>query len=201
MFVLVTREQTVKLPPSSLASTPILTLALQVELDRLYCNRVITDQGLVIRSLDILDIGDPLIHPGDPSICIKTRFRLVLFRPLPGELFVAQIKASTPEGLRLSLGFFDDIVITPCHMQPGTVFDQVKQRWVWHYQNDEQRQETDNSYTNDFYLEPGHLCRAKIVSEAFKEDTCDSVKAIEAAHYLLVASIAEDGLGLLSWWD
>lgn len=199
MFILQRMQQTIRVPPASLNPKTTLKRAIMQEIDTIYCNRVVLDIGLVIRTFDIISIGDPLVHPGDPSICIDTVFRFIVFRPFVNEILVAQIKGSSADGLKLSLGFFDDIYIPCKHFPEGTTFDPSTQHWTWLFHQDE----TSDGIKLSFSL--GQLCRFRVNTEAFSDvaassQTNASVSAIDAP-YKLIGDLTSDGLGLVSWWD
>lgn len=84
---------------------------------------VIPDVGLVIAFYDFIEIGDSVIYPGDggahtPSIFLIISLyiqivicRLVVFRPFIGELLTGQVLLCTNDGVRVTLGFYEDIFI------------------------------------------------------------------------------------------
>ncbi|KAJ2964404.1 hypothetical protein NQZ79_g603 [Umbelopsis isabellina] len=133
------------------------------------------------------------------------------------------------------MGFFDDIVIPPSHLQPGSTFDPEERVWVWTYEDDK------------LFMDIEEKIRFQILSEEFTDTTptptnigptgrrqsaadttaindlaanstkiapysltvsckhqCDAALNLifhkAHAHRLLQGTIAEDGLGLLSWW-
>lgn len=242
MFVLITRREIIRLPPSRLSKPESPSLgghknalaeAVRAELNAIYCNRVVPpDCGLAIAVMDVLELGEPLLHAGDPHICIDSThplslllalFRLIVFRPLAGEILIGQIRSCTSDGLHLTLGFFDDILVPSRCMQPGTVFEVGEQSWVWNYSSTGDAVDMDTSSdgataaNSKLYLDTGELIRFRVIQEIFTE-TRESVSkkptATAAASgdgstdhhtptvapYRIVGSIAEDGLGLLSWW-
>lgn len=150
-------------------------------------------------------------------------FRVIVFRPLAGEILIGQIRSCTSDGLHLTLGFFDDILVPSRCMQPGTVFEIGEQSWVWNYSSTGAAADMDTSGDgksaagSKLYLDAGELIRFRVIQEAFTE-TRESIykkpttiaassgdgpadrHTPSAAPYRIVGSIAEDGLGLLSWW-
>jgi DNA-directed RNA polymerase III subunit RPC8 len=66
---------------------------------------------------DILKIEGGLIHPGDGGPHFQAEFRLVVFKPFVGEVMTARLTRSSLEGLYLSTGFFDDILIQDGNLQ------------------------------------------------------------------------------------
>ncbi|PIO31602.1 hypothetical protein AB205_0102750, partial [Aquarana catesbeiana] len=48
---------------------------------------------------------------------VSVHFRYVVFHPFLDEILMGKIKGCSPEGVHVSLGFFDDIVIPPESLQ------------------------------------------------------------------------------------
>ena len=120
MFVLSELEDNVRVKPTDFSKIP--SLAITDELNKKYANRIIHDLGLGIRVFDISSISDPIVLAcQDGSYQTKVVFRLVVFRPFKGEILVGKVKdGSLEHGLKVSLGFFDDIVVPPAFLMPGT---------------------------------------------------------------------------------
>jgi DNA-directed RNA polymerase III subunit RPC8 len=91
---------------------------------RKLANRIILDTGLCICIYDIQRVVDAYILPGDAASHTKglfavlldllfdlVYFRACVFRPFVDEVCVGKIRANTPQGLHLSLTFFDDIFV------------------------------------------------------------------------------------------
>lgn len=141
---------------------------------------------------------------------------MIVFRPFIGEVIEGKVRSSSEEGIHVSLGFFDDIIIPPACMQPDTAFDPAEQVWAWSYQG------------TKMFLDTGELIRVRVLQEHFeerapipKEALMAAVRAAstmaasepaplvvedtsagqQTAPYRLTVSIAEDGLGLVRWWQ
>ena len=188
-----------RIPPGDLppSSKQTVSAALVAKLNPLYANRVIPGVGLGVAVWDIKNIGrDPVVHPGDAQVCLDAQFRLIVFRPLAGEILIGQVRTCSTEGVSIALGFFEDILVPPRCMQPGTVFDSMQQTWVWRYKPDEDADE------QQLYIDKGALIRIRVIAEEFSEsrERRDDGELL-CAPYKITASIAEDGLGLLSWWQ
>jgi DNA-directed RNA polymerase III subunit RPC8 len=93
--------------------------------------------GLCICIFDFLEIGDPYIYPGEGSSIQTVQFRLVVFRPYVGEILVGKISSSNKEGVRISLGFFDDIFVPATLLQNNSVFNSQSGVWVWTWEGNE----------------------------------------------------------------
>ena len=125
MFILTKMKSVVRLEPSSFERS--LPDALQDALTEKLANKVLKDVGLVIALWDILRIGDSYLLPGDGASHTRVEFRILVFRPFMEEVLVGKIKCCTKEGVHLSLGFFDDILIPPEALQHPHRFDETDQ--------------------------------------------------------------------------
>jgi len=201
-----------------------LTSAVGECLNNKLSNKILKDVGLVISLWDILDVGDSFIMPGSSGSHTKVHFRLLVFRPFVDEVLVGKIKCCTREGVYLSLGFFDDILIPSEALQHPHRFDESDQVWVWEYPaEDDDGQPT----SHDLFMDPGEEIRFRVTGETFvdcspnapdpsKPNQLDQVDSTSTGGgviggdvvdpsdkripFQLHASINEPGLGLLSWW-
>ena len=195
MFNLVCITDTVKIPPWLFNVS--LEDAVKVELNRRFANKVVHNVGLFISLFDILKCEDSFIFPGDGSSHTKIHFRFIVFRPFIDEVLIGKIKSCSREGVTVSLGFFDDILIPPEYLQQPSKFDDSEQVWVWEY--------ATNEGTHDLFMDINEPIRFRVVDEVFVDTTPQS-KAGEAKSkesctpYFLKAQVSDPGLGLLSWW-
>jgi DNA-directed RNA polymerase III subunit RPC8 len=212
MFTLVTIKYSVRIAPSKLALD--FEECIIDELNSKFCNKIVPNCGLAIKVFDLEQVGDPLVHPGDSSMTIAVTLRMIVFRPFNGEVVVGKVRMCDEQtGISVSLGFFDDIIIPPGLMPEGCRWDAHERVWVWSFDG------------NDMFVDPEEPIRIRILSEVFtetaptpKEVLIASMAAAQPADnhmppptpppslynnppYRLIASIAEDGLGLVSWWN
>ncbi|KAK9978643.1 hypothetical protein ABG768_020386 [Culter alburnus] len=215
MFVLVEMVDTVRIPPWSFHRQ--LNDAIAEELNKKLANKVVYNVGLCICLYDITKLEDSYIFPGDGASHTKVHFRYVVFHPFLDAILVGKIKGCSAEGVHVSLGFFDDIIIPPESLQQPAKFDEAEQVWVWEYETDEG--------THDLYMDQGEEIRFRVVDEVFI-DTSPTGPSTEKeapsaagttsaappagpedaapqkeAPYTLIGSVSEPGLGLLSWWN
>ncbi|XP_072530648.1 DNA-directed RNA polymerase III subunit RPC8 isoform X1 [Salminus brasiliensis] len=217
MFVVVEMVDTVRIPPWTFHRQ--LNDAIAEELNKKLANKVVYNVGLCICLYDITKLEDSYIFPGDGASHTKVHFRYVVFHPFLDEILVGKIKYCSQEGVHVSLGFFDDIVIPPESLQQPAKFDEAEQVWVWEYETDEG--------AHDLYMDQGEEIRFRVVDELFLDTsptgpstdpeapansknpgaapapaaaTDDGAQKKESP-YTLMASISEPGLGLLSWWS
>lgn len=150
MFVVVTLVDTIRIPANNL-KLPTL-VALHNEIDLKYPNRVILDTGLVIsRYKQILKISNGLCVPGDGGCHHECLFRLIVFRPFVEEVCTGTILKSTPEGVQVSLGFFQDIFIPAYWMLRPSEYDEKAGLWVWtpDYGEDGDKEEREEEGESD----------------------------------------------------
>jgi DNA-directed RNA polymerase subunit E'/Rpb7 len=134
-----------------LASTSLV--ALHSEIDLKYPNRVLMDFGLAIcRYGDCLKITNGSCVPGDGGSHHECWFKLVIFRPFVEEVCLGKIVKSTPEGIQVSLGFFQDIFIPAYWMLRPSHYDAKIGLWVWTPKYDE---EEDDDEEEDGVKEEG----------------------------------------------
>ncbi|KAI8070793.1 DNA-directed RNA polymerase III subunit RPC8-like protein [Gongronella butleri] len=210
MFVLAELEDTVKVEPSAFGKKD--HDAITDVLNEKYANKVVQEVGLCICVFDILQTSERFILYGDGCAYIKVSFRMTVFRPYIGEVLVGHIKSCSPHGIRVSLGFFDDIHLPQETLLEGTRFNTDEQVWVWHYEGEK------------LFMDIDEPIRFKVLGENFTDATPSvhpsgssagrrqSVADTTASNdlvanstkippYSLTGTIQQDGLGLLSWWE
>lgn len=201
MFVLAEMKHVIRIPPHDFKKR--LNDAISEELNKKLANKVVLNVGLCIALFDITRLEDSYIFPGDGAAHTKVNFRYVVFRPFMEEILIGKIKSCSPEGVQVTLGFFDDIIIPPASLQHPSRFDETEQAWVWKY-------DTDGD-THDLFMDPGETIKFRVTAESFVEtspvgpENPDVKEAVDTTEepkvpYKLTGSINEPGLGLLSWW-
>lgn len=135
MFVLAELEDTVKIVPNDFKKDNLN--AVTDVLNEKYANKVVQEVGHCICVHDILNVTEGFILYLDGCSYVRgiscairiitctqrfflVTFRLVVFRPFVGEILVGKIKSSSPAGVVVTLGFFDDILIPGGALQPGS---------------------------------------------------------------------------------
>lgn len=204
MFVLSEMKDTVQIVPSlfSVETNEAVIDALNKKL----ANKVVHNVGLCIALWDILKLEDSYIFPGDGSYHTVVHFRYVVFRPFVDEILVGKIKSCSKEGVNVSLGFFDDIIITSDSLQHPTRFDENEQLWAWEYEVEDSK--------HDLFMDIGEEIRFRVVDQTFIDTTPtgpdgskldqsqdSSDPEAKKSPFTITGSITEPGLGLLSWWS
>lgn len=207
MFVLAKFRDIIRIAPNQLGQP--IELVLIEELNKRFANKVVLNVGLIICLKDILEISESYIYCGDGAIHTRCVYRMVVFRPQVGEIICGTLKSSSKEGLNISLGFFDSIVIPPEQLNEPSIFNEIDQTWTWNYEDDGQ--------THVLVLEVGEKLRFRVHAEEFVDvsphgptNTAPSLNTItlqvpdlnsKDVPYTIVGSICESGLGLVKWWS
>ncbi|XP_060562211.1 DNA-directed RNA polymerase III subunit RPC8-like [Ruditapes philippinarum] len=147
---------------------------------------------------------ESFIFPGDGAHHTIVQFRYVVFRPFVDEILLGKIKSCSKEGVCVSMGFFDDILIPADSMQDPTRFDENEQLWAWEYQMEDGK--------HDLFMDIGEEIRFRVVDNTFvdttpvgpenvSKDSDVTEHEVKKSPYTITASTSEPGLGLLSWWN
>uniref|UniRef100_A0A7S2EJI0 RNA polymerase III subunit Rpc25 domain-containing protein n=2 Tax=Ditylum brightwellii TaxID=49249 RepID=A0A7S2EJI0_9STRA len=187
MFVIATVADTIRVP-APLLFHPTLQ-SVNFEIEKKYPNRVIYDVGLVIcRHGDALQIGDANLVAGDGGAHHDVIFRLVVFRPFVEEVCLGTITESTEEGIRISMGFFEDVFIPAYWMLRPSHYNNDTGLWVWTPNYNEGGDEGEEEggeeeaaadENNQFEMEIGSEVRFKVKSINFTQVT-DTAKGVQA---------------------
>ncbi|CAG2211149.1 POLR3H [Mytilus edulis] len=179
--------------------------AVNEALNKKFANKVVHNVGLCIALWDITKIEDSFIFPGDGASHSIVHFRYIVYRPFIDEVLTGKTKSCSKEGVYVSMGFFDDILIPADAMQHPSRFDDKEQLWAWSYEVEEEK--------HDLFMDIGEEIRFRVVDETFVDTTPtgpdgtsvetsdNSDSESKKSPYTIVGSISEPGLGLLSWWN
>lgn len=200
MFILTKFKDIVRVPACNLGE-PIEKVLIE-ELNRRFANKVVLNVGLVICLHNILEIGESHIYCGDAAIHTRCVFELLVFRPQIGEIICGTLRSSSKEGLNISLGFFDSIIIPHEQLAEPSLFNETEQTWTWNFQDEDQ--------THAMLLEIGEQLRFRVHKEIFVDVSPHGPTRIPVAPviqplkqdvpYTILGSISESGLGLVKWW-
>ncbi|KAH8036867.1 hypothetical protein HPB51_006136 [Rhipicephalus microplus] len=176
MFVISEMSDSIRVPPWLFRVSP--NEAIVEQLNRRLANKVVINVGLCIALFDITKIEDSRILPGDGSFHTTVQFRYVVFRPFMDEVLIGKIRSSSQEGIYVSMGFFEDILVTPDGMQHPARFDEKEQLWVWLYESE--------GKVNDLYMDLGEEIRSVGNRKAFRTSLLFRVPQLDAGLSLLV---------------
>ncbi|XP_034480668.1 DNA-directed RNA polymerase III subunit RPC8 [Drosophila innubila] len=214
MFVLAELKDNVRIGPDQFNLK--LVDAVRDEIDRKLANKVLLNVGLCIALKEIVSLKDSIILPGDGASHTEVLFRYVVFRPMVGTVLTGKIRNCSRDGVHVTLGFFDDILIPHAALQHPSRFDEAEQAWVWEYP-------LEDGAKHDLFMDVGEPIKFRVSREIFEEtspigppkaegqvsqnaSTSAAAAATAAsqevkAPYKIIGAINESGLGVLSWWD
>ncbi|KAG4913737.1 hypothetical protein JHK82_054325 [Glycine max] len=204
MFYLSKIEHELPLPPSRLV-LPIRE-AIHMELEKLFLDKVIANLGLCISVYDIRSIDGGFIFPGDGAPTYTVVFNLIMFRPFEKEIITARLLSSDADGLRLTIGFYDDIYIPASRLPDPNHFVETEpkkrvssgqestanpssKKGMWYWDYDEQ----EYPITDVIKFRVTNVSYPQIPVEQPKESK-------PFAPMLVSGAIDDDGLGPISWW-
>ncbi|WJX88279.1 hypothetical protein P8452_70386 [Trifolium repens] len=191
MFYLSKIEHKLTLPPYLLA-LPIQD-AIRLELERLFLDKVIAKLGLCTSVYDIISIKGGSVFPGDGAPTFLVVFNLIMFRPFTGEIITAKLIGSDADGLRLSLGFFDDIYIPKHHMPNPSHYEPTNKsnKGIWYWDYGEQ----------SFAIDDSDEIKFAVQSVSYPPIPVEQPKDSKPFAPMVVnGSLDQDGLGPVSWW-
>lgn len=116
-------------------------------------------------------------------------FRLAIFRPFIGEVIEGSISSCSEQGIKVSTGFFDDIVIPPENMFPDTSFDHEIASFVWH------------SDMGDAFFEANDRIRFCVTKEQLISRKGWESSDSKEVSYTILGAVDRPGLGNPDWWD
>lgn len=199
MFILTSISDDIRVQPQDLAKPPLDAVTDVIE--QQFLDKVLPNLGLAVSLYDVQSIEGGFIYPNDGAAYFKVAFRLVVFRPFVGEVLVGKLKSCSKEGIKLSLGFFEDVLIPDYAMQEPSFYDEGEKLWVWKFDG------------NDMYMDISEDVRFRVHALRFNapptpmeqaaaqgDDKLIGTPARPVSPFEVVGEINGDGLGLLSWW-
>jgi DNA-directed RNA polymerase III subunit RPC8 len=184
-----------------------------------FLNKVLLDGGLCISFFDFVSADDPYIYPAEGAVHQLINFRLVVFRPFVNEVLVGRVISSSREGLRVSLEFFDDILIPHTFLQNPYEYSEKTNTWNWLYVNDDE----DNEAVQSLPYEINEIIRFKVRAVNINAPTTSSAKVNQNDNSVgavrnrslsigngedmilpamqVIGSVQGDGLGMCCWWS
>ncbi|KAF9524411.1 RNA polymerase III subunit Rpc25-domain-containing protein [Crepidotus variabilis] len=209
MFQLSIIKDTVAVHPSNFGA-PVED-ALIAEINKKYANRVLHDVGLCIAVFDVSEAGEGKVRYGDGYLWYKVIFRMVIFRPFTSEVIVAKVKSSDEDGIRLTVGFFDDMYIPSAYLPQPSAFDPNERSHFWLPESTltTTTELLDTPVADRVYIDSSEVVRVRVEADEFYDDEPGPPKVLEGvqikretrrAPYIVWCSIAEQGLGPVTWW-
>lgn len=202
MFQLSVISDLIRIPPH-LFNLP-REVAIKQELNVKHANKIIPKLGLVISVYDLIDFDTGLFTPGDGAMYVTVECRLLIFKPFVGEVITGWIEKCTNEGIKVNIGFFNDIFIPKALLFENSRFSIDENAWIWQMDED-----------TTLYLDVNEKIYFRIEEEIFTNvkpkgpnnsisDSSNNDKINEKEQtppYAIIASCQTDGMGCCSWWE
>lgn len=198
MFQLSLISDLIRIPPH-LFNLP-RDISIKQELNVKHANKIIPKLGLVISVFDLIEYDTGLFRPGDGGMYVNVKCRLVVFKPFIGEVISGWIEKCTADGIKVNIGFFNDIFIPKALLFENSSFSIDENAWIWKMDED-----------TTLYLDINEKINFRIEEEVFTnvkpKGPIDSVEAAKQSEkeqtppYALIASCQTDGMGCCSWWE
>lgn len=80
---------------------------------------------------DVLEISQGTVYAGDGGAFANVKFRMIVFKPFVGELLVGSVKSMDPNGIVVTLNFFDQVLVPPELMNSGCEWS--GKHWYWRF--------------------------------------------------------------------
>ncbi|EMC93248.1 hypothetical protein BAUCODRAFT_141757 [Baudoinia panamericana UAMH 10762] len=201
MYILVSIADVVQLHPSDFHKAS--RRAIEDWLNAKYADKVIHKVGLCVGFHSLIKASEGLIGHGTGIVNVNVDFRVVVFRPFKGEIIRGVISASTENGMQMSTGFFEDVVVPKEWLFSVSDFeseDGAPPVWIWR--------------TNDMslYFDKLERCLMRVESEEWTDmspqmkrpDDFDTERLdqynMRTGPYRIMASMMHTGLGVAAWW-
>ncbi len=179
MFYVCTVRDSVRVPPRALGremKKENLKEAVLKQLKEDYEGYVDEDLGVIVAVLDVKELGEVKLPPGDPNAYIDAVFDILTFYPLMQEVVDGIITDITEFGAFARIGPMDGLIHVSQIMDDYVRYDPSIPAFIG--------KETNRT------LKMGDLVRARIVSVSLKETVTDSKVGL---------TMRQPGLGKWEW--
>ena len=224
MFRLARLRDTVHIQPSEFArpgddEARSLLCTITDALNEKYPNRVVLAVGLCVALHDILQVGEARLFQGSAAQHTSVTFRVFVFRPFVGQVLLGRVASAEPRGVRVSMGFFDEIFVPAVLLQKHSRWCDIEKTWIW---------EVEGNADHTLYIETGSMVRFRVTEVTYPQPpgpqraagwggsgrggggrgggggggglVAPEQAAAGAVAMRIVATMQEQGLGLVEWW-
>lgn len=202
----VTLADVVQIPPTEFHKPSIRSI--EDFINTKYADKVIHKVGLCIGFHSLISASEGLIGHGTGIVNVNVDFRLIVFRPFKGEILRATITQSSPQGIYLSVDFYEDIVVPPETLFENTAWEKDENgtmAFVW-------KADDGEGGFNEFFFDNAESCMLRIEDEQWNDVSPDALRSQSYASqeeedlarrmppYLVRGSMMHSGLGPTLWW-
>ena len=174
MFYKVKAKDFIRVPPNMFNMSRREAVLENVK--KTYDSYISKEMGFVINVIDVGDVQEGVIVPGDGAAYYDTDFELLTFKPEMNELVFSKVRDITDFGAFMDLGGVEGMTHISQSMDDFVSFskDKVLQGKKTHHT-----------------LKVGDNCRARIIAVSFKD----------LKNPKIGLSMRQEGLGKLEWLD
>jgi len=147
--------------------------AVVAQLQKKYLNYIDKELGAVVGVLDVLNVGEGIIIPGDGAAFYKCNFKLLTMMPELQELVLGEINEITNFGAFMGLGAMDGMIHVSQTMDDFVSFS---------------KSNTLAGKNSKRSLKKGDLCLARVVAVSYKSEPPK-----------IGLTMRQPGLGKLDW--
>ena len=176
MYYKIELRDSVRVPPHMFGLDPVKSM--KEILDKEYVGRIDSDMGIIVAAIDVKDIGDSYIIPGDGGAYYDTTFTMLTYKPKLQEIVEGEFKEIAEFGAFISIGPIDGLV----HVS------QIMEDFV-NYNEKEQQFNGKESKRN---LKLGDKVRARVVTISKKSTLLDTKIGL---------TMRQPGLGTPEWLE
>lgn len=176
MYYKIELRDSVRVPPHMFGLDPVKSM--KEILDKEYVGRIDADSGIIVAAIDVKDIGESFIIPGDGGAFYDTVFTMLTYKPKLQEVVEGEFKEIAEFGAFISIGPIDGLV----HVS------QIMEDFV-NYNEKEQQFNGKESKRN---LKLGDKVRARVVTISKKSTLLDTKIGL---------TMRQPGLGAVDWLD
>lgn len=174
MFYKVKVKDYVRVPPAMFNLSKRESVLKNIKLS--YENYLSKDFGFVINVIEVGNIGEGVIVPGDGAAYYDTGFELLTFKPEMNELVFGKIRDITDFGAFMDIGGIEGMVHISQSMDDFVSFSKDKVL---------QGKKTSQS------IKVGDKCKARIIAVSYKDMNNPKIGL----------TMRQDGLGKLEWLE
>ncbi|ODQ44874.1 hypothetical protein PICMEDRAFT_73684 [Pichia membranifaciens NRRL Y-2026] len=198
MFQLSVVSDLIRIPPH-LFNLP-RDISIKQELNVKHANKIIPKLGLVISVYDLIEYDTGLFRPGDGAMYVNVKCRLLIFKPFIGEVISGWIEKCTADGIKVNIGFFNDIFIPKALLFESSYFSIDENAWIWKMDEDTTLYLDINEKIN-FRIEEEVFTNVKPKGPVSSTESTNQPEKEQTPPYALIASCQTDGMGCCSWWE
>ena len=175
-----------------------------------YVGKVVPSKGYCIAIQSVVKCSTPaVVHNGEGSGWCSVIFTAILFRPFEGEKLKAFIERQTPEGIRLTTRFFDEIFIPAASLIAPSSFDAAQSLWFLEIDDEENGGASERNYYRNGDEVVLSVASVKVASEsvaaklpnaAVVPGSADRTFGKEQPIMMVVGSFLGTGLGPTAWY-